>query len=304
MWKTPLTLRRLLDPKSNINVWEKDENGVYVPVETSTGFTLFSTSPAYPLFFDGSYKMGTVIIQPTIEGAPALDSGYRSALNQKIIDHYIDYRIGYPSPNLFYVKFNSKLNEIMNTYNARYRLAWEYFAEKLPYGYYEKETINGGTKSSYNSDVTNEHGERKNYDWSGFMSGNDSANPSTSKNYNFDTPQNLSSLNPSSPDHMSSATVSENHDGSTYSMNGYVNLTSGNASILRDTDHPTQKSTAGDDTTKNRGYDNVDYVNRFNEKYGYRSEDRRALYELSAELANIDLEIIKALRDQFLYIYD
>ena len=35
--RTPVTLRRLINPATNINKWEKDENGVFVPVEISTG---------------------------------------------------------------------------------------------------------------------------------------------------------------------------------------------------------------------------------------------------------------------------
>ena len=61
--RTPVTLRRLINPATNINKWEKDENGVFVPVEISTGFTLFNT---YPLFFDGTYKIGGINIIPKI----------------------------------------------------------------------------------------------------------------------------------------------------------------------------------------------------------------------------------------------
>lgn len=303
MWKTPITLRRLLDPACNINVWERDENGVYVPVETSTGFVLFSTSNPYPLFFDGSYYIGGMQIIPEAGGVPVYDNNYRDALNKKIMDHYANYRIGADSPNLFYHNFNTLLNEIMPEYNAKYRLVWGFFAEKLPYGYFEEKYYNGGTKNAYNSDYTTKHGDISTFDWSGGQSGTSPSDPAKSSVYNFDTPQNMSSLDPTSPDHMSSATVATDHGAGTFTMSGYVDLNNGVPEIKRDSTHPTGKRTEGDTTNENRGYDTQTFENRSDKRYGYTSNDFKLISEFNNELSNIDLEIIKALRDCFLYTY-
>ena len=58
-----------------------------------------------------------------------------------------------------------------------------------------------------------------------------------------------------------------------------------------------------DDKTENRGYDQNEYVNRYDEKYGYNSNDFKMITEFNNELNNIDLKIINSLRDCFLYVY-
>lgn len=296
--RIPVTLRRLLNPATNINRWEKNENGVFIPVEVSTGFTLFDT---YPLFFDGTYKIGSMQIVPKIGDTQYIDNTYRAKLNQKIQDHYIDYRIGFETPQLFKHHFNTLLKEVMDGFNSEYRLAWGFFAEKLPYGYFEHETINGGTKTTYNSDVTNKKGDVTNFDWNGGISGQNT--DSVNHTYNFDTPQNISSLNENSPDHMSSATVSKDNNGETYATNGRVIYLNGKYTVINDDDHPTAKTKFNDDKSENRGYDNNEYVNRYNEKYGYNSNDFKMITEFNKELNNIDLKIINSLRDSFLYVY-
>lgn len=297
----PVTLRRLLIPESNINKWYRDENGVYVPESHNSGFTLFDTVNPYPLFFDGTYKIGSMSITPKIGDTEYIDNTYREMLNNKIKNHYLDYRIGFETPNLFYHHFNTLLNEIMPEINAKYRLLWGFFAEKLPYGYFEHEDINGGNKNTYNSDVTNKKGDVKNYDWSGSVNGQ--SNDDTSSSYDFDTPQNISDLNVNSPSHMSNANVSKSKNGTTYNINGQVHLDGVNPIIYVDDQHPTTKSTFEDDKTENRGYDTNEYVNRNNEKYGYTSNDFKLIKEFNDELSNIDLEVIKKLRDCFLYVY-
>lgn len=297
----PVTLRRLLIPESNINKWYRDENGVYVPESHNSGFTLFDTVNPYPLFFDGTYKIGSISITPKIGDTEYIDNTYREMLNNKIKNHYLDYRIGFETPNLFYHHFNTLLNEIMPEINTKYRLLWGFFAEKLPYGYFEHEDINGGTRNTYNSDTTNKKGTIKNFDWQGQINGQKT--DSKSYNYEFDTPQNMSSLNPDSPNHMSNATVSKDNAGENFSLNGRIIYQGTAPVIIADEDHPTGETQFNDDKVENRGHDDTEYRNRYNEKYGYTSNDFKLIKEFNDELSNIDLEIIKKLRDCFLYVY-
>ena len=295
--RTPVTLRRLINPTTNINKWE-NVNGVFQPIEVSTGFILFEE---YPLFFDGTYKIGSINIIPKIGNTEYIDSEYRDKLNQKIQDHYIDYRIGFETPQLFKHHFNTLLKEVMDKYNSEYRLAWGFFAEKLPYGYFEHMEYNGSTKQIYNSDTTNKKGNVTNFDWNGGISGQNT--DSKSYNYDFDTPQNLSSLNPDSPEHMSGANVTKSNNGEMYNTNGRVIYLNGKYTVINDDDHPTGKIKYDDDKTENRGYDQNEYVNRYDEKYGYNSNDFKMITEFNNELNNIDLKIINSLRDCFLYVY-
>lgn len=303
MNKSTITLRRLIDSKCNINVWQQSGN-TWQPQTNDSDFVLFDSINPYPLFFDGTYTIGSQIIKPQINGVDKLDNTYRSKLNTKIINHYADYKIGFKTPNLFYHYFNNTLNEKMPEFNNQFRILWEYFSQKLPYGYFEHEDINGSTKNNYNSDTTLKKGDINTFDWSGGVSGNNANDPTTTKNYVFDTPQNLQSLDVNDPAYMSGANTNNTHEGERYYQNGRV-IIDNQVPQLQDGDdnYPTGKTKFNDDKTENRGYDSMEYVNRYNEKYGYNSNDIKTIMEYSKELSNIDLEIIKSLRDCFLYIY-
>ena len=297
--RTPVTLRRLINPATNINKWVNN-NGTFEPLEISTGFTLFDE---YPLFFDGSYYIGALQIIPKIGNTEYIDNDYRDKLNKKIQDHYIDYRIGFETPQLFKHHFNTLLKEVMDKYNSEYRLAWGFFAEKLPYGYFEHMGYNGKTQNNYNSTVTQEKGDINNFNWAGNLSGGHPDDWGKNASYEYDTPQNMSSLDVDSPDHMSGANVSKTHSEQTFSINGRITLVNGSPTVLTDNQHPTTKSTFENDKTTNGGNDSFEFVNRFDEKYGYNSNDFKMITEFNNEMSNIDLKIINALRDCFLYIY-
>lgn len=52
---------------------------------------------------------------------PIYDEKHREELNQKIVNHYLTREIGYETPNLFIMKLNIKMNEIMPYYNQLYK---------------------------------------------------------------------------------------------------------------------------------------------------------------------------------------
>lgn len=301
MRQTTMTLRKLLKNNANIAGWEK-VNGFWIPSANETGFTLFDTSTPYPLFWDGTYSIGGVAVKPMYNDSEVLDTTYRAKLNDKITNHYLNYRIGAETPDLFKHYFNTLLNEIMPTYNNKYRILWQYFAYKLPYGYFEHEDISGGQRTTYDSTDTMTKGDIKNYDKSGSITGQNVNDDSTAQGYNFDTPQNITDLNINSPSHMSSADANKTHDGQHYTQSGHVTLDN-NGNPVIDNNSETYKTTYGNDTTARTGSDSTAFENRFNEKYGYTSNDLKMISDFSNELANIDLEIIKALRDCFSYVY-
>lgn len=76
---------------------------------------------------------------------PIFDEGYRTPLNQKILDHYWTREIGQETIELFGFYLKRKMNEIMPTYNELYRsLRMEYD----PLSTVDMRTINRGEGES------------------------------------------------------------------------------------------------------------------------------------------------------------
>lgn len=218
------TLRRLIDPEANTAGYQfvkgHYENNVWVPaamtkIEAPTGFTLWETGDkAYPLIFD----------DPNWEG---YDPTFRSSLNSKIVDFYWGYEIGSETPSMFKQRINQKMRLIMPYYNLLFKTQWENFKQFDPNTFYKEKEYKGGTEKEYKGGTEKEYkggtekelGERKQYDHSGSATygvENDGSIGNEGKQYNFDTPQNMSSLNTNSPDHMSSAAVVKNNQGKVY----------------------------------------------------------------------------------------
>lgn len=302
MSRIPITLRRLIKPSTNINFWFPHGDDWYRE-NNDTGFELFDNTNPYPLIFDGSYTIGGHPIVLKLNNVDYTDNTYRSKLNNKIIDHYLDYRIGFATPQLFYHHFNTLLREVMPDFNNKYRILWQYFSEKLPYGYFEHTGYNGGSSNTNNGGGTNTFGDVKSYDWSGTISGQNANDPTTTKGYEFDTPQNISDINLNDPAHMSGANTGETHSGETYTQSGRVIVNNQIPQIQTGDEYPTGKTTHGNDTYTTNNTDTFTYNNRYDEKYGYTTQDIKMISDFSNELSNIDLQIINSLRDCFLYVY-
>lgn len=274
------TLRRLLDPEANTAGYSFVKghyvNGTWVPAqitknEVSNGFTLWETGDkAYPLIFD----------DPDWEG---YDPTFRTKLNTAIIDYYWGYEIGSETPAMFKQRLNQKMRLIMPYYNLLFKAEWENFKDFDPNTFYREKEYQGGTEKKT--------GERKQYDHSGSATyglNQDGSIDNTGKQYNFDTPQNMGSLNVDSPDHMSSAAVVKNNQGKVYTQNGKydgVNLT----------DDYTFKADQATDTDT--------FKNRKDIEKGYNTSRYTQYKEYLETLRNIEEMIIDELRDCFMLCY-
>lgn len=274
------TLRRLLDPEANTAGYSFVKghyvNGTWVPAqitknEVSNGFTLWETGDkAYPLIFD----------DPDWEG---YDPTFRTKLNTAIIDYYWGYEIGSETPAMFKQRLNQKMRLIMPYYNLLFKAEWENFKDFDPNTFYREKEYQGGTEKKT--------GERKQYDHSGSATyglNQDGSIDNTGKQYNFDTPQNMGSLNVDSPDHMSSAAVVKNNQGKVYTQNGKydgVNLT----------DDYTFKADQATDTDT--------FKNRKDIEKGYNTSRYTQYKEYLETLRNIEEMIIDELRDCFMLVY-
>lgn len=274
------TLRRLLDPEANTAGYSFVKghyvNGQWIPAqmaknEVSSGFTLWETGDkAYPLIFD----------DPTWEG---YDPTFRSKLNDAIVDYYWGYEIGSETPAMFKQRINQKMRLIMPYYNLLFKAEWENFKDFDPNTFYKEKEYQGGTEKKI--------GERKEYDHNGSATyglNQDGSIDNTGKQYNFDTPQNMGSLNVDSPDHMSSASVVKNNQGKVYSQNGKydgVNLT----------DDYTMKHDEATDTDT--------FKNRKDIEKGYNNSRYTTYKEYLETLRNIEEMIIDELRDCFMLVY-
>ena len=292
------TLRRLMDPEANTAGYQFVKghyvNNVWVPattitkIEVPTGFTLWETgNKAYPLIFD----------DPDWEG---YDPSYRSSLNSKIVDHYWGYEIGSETPSMFKYRINVRMREIMPYYNLLLKAQWENFKEFDPNTFYREKDYQGGTEKEYLGGQDKTFGQRQQYDHSGSATyglNADGSIDNEGKQYNFDTPQNMSSLNVDSPDHMSSAAVVKNNQGKVYTQNGKYD-------DLNMTDDPTfiTDSYTDNEAYKNRK-DNETFKNRKDIEKGYNTSRYVQYKEYLEGLKNIEQMIIDELRDCFMLCY-
>ena len=274
------TLRRLLDPSANTTGYSFTkghyEDGVWIPAhleqnQASTGFTLWETgSKAYPLIFDD-------------EDWDGYDPTFRSKLNDAIVDFYWGYEIGSETPAMFKQRINAKMRLIMPYYNLLFKAEYENFKDFDPNTFYREKEYQGGTEKKI--------GERKQYDHNGSATYGTNSNGSidnTGKQYNFDTPQNMSSLNVDSPDHMSSAAVVKNNQGKVFTQNGKYDGTSLTNDFTFKTDQATDTDT---------------FKNRKDIEKGYNTSRYTQYKEYLEGLRNIEEMIIDELRDCFMLCY-
>ena len=269
------TLRRLLDPEANTAgySWVKGhyEDGVWVPAQiikngVPTNFELWDTgAKAYPLIFD----------DPDWEG---YDPTFRSTLNSAIVDYYWTYEIGSETPSMFKQRINQKMRLIMPYYNLLFKAEYEQFKNFNPNTFSKTKEYQGGTERKT--------GERKQYDWSGNKTNQHTDN---GKQYNFDTPMNMNSLDTNDPDHMSSAATVQNTVGDVITQNG--NYSGGSFDATKET----FKSAEATDTDS--------FKNRKDIESGYTTSPYTQYREYLETLQNIEEMIIDELRDCFMLCY-
>lgn len=126
---------------------------------------------------------------------PIYDETHRNVLNKLIEDHYYMREIGFEVPRTFSHYLNTRMREIMPKYNAMYASIPQYDPDMLTF----REVTE--TDGKNNSNTKFEKGKET------FHKGaqTDEIERATDYHYNFDTPMNASSIQATSPDHMSSA---------------------------------------------------------------------------------------------------
>lgn len=204
---------------------------------------------------------------------PIFDEAYRGVLEQKILRHYYTREIGFETVALWKLKLNTKMNEIMPYYNQLYKSELIQFNPLYDIDLtrdYKRDTK--GENSGENSFTGRDEGSAT----------SSSTDESTSWNKFNDTPQGgLQGID--SDTYLTSATKvtneSENKSGSTH-------------------DNFTRNS--GDYSNNMTGLE--DYIEHISGVNGGLSYSKR-LKEFRDTFLNIDMEIIKDLKDLFFYLW-
>lgn len=209
---------------------------------------------------------------------PIYEELHREALKQKIIDNYYMQEIGFETPQTFKHYLNTRMRTIMPYYNSKYAALAKFMT--VPENFYTYDEHTEETGKEYNkSDM---------YNASNVKSGR--ASQAENSIYNFDTPQNITSLDPSSPDHMSSATVSKENisPSTTYTET----QTQGQTGSIK---------TGGANGAVNENERSFD--NRDTHRYGTNQSPFKSYEDYKNAIDNIDEEIIKRLSDLFMMIF-
>lgn len=222
----------------------------------ATGFSIWDSTDPFPIFREE----------------------HRADLQKKIIDNYYMQEIGFETPQTFKHYLNTRLRMVMPYYNAKYA-ALEKFME-IPENFYTyDEHIQESGKEYNKSDMYNATHIK-----------NGRASAAANSVYNFDTPQNIAALDPSSPSHMSSATVSKENisPATTY------------------TETTTEGQTG---SIKNGGANGVindnekSFDDRDTHRFGTSQSPYKTYEDFKNAIDNIDYEIIRSLADLFMMIF-
>jgi hypothetical protein len=209
---------------------------------------------------------------------PIYREEHRADLKKKIVDYYYMQEIGFETPQTFKHYLNSRLRIVMPYYNAKYA-ALEKFMEVPDDFYTFDEHIQESGKEYNKSDMYNAMNVK-----------NGRASQAENSQYNFDTPQNIASLDPSSPSHMSSATVSKENispnttytETSTQGQTGSIKNGGANGSV----------------NENERSFDDRD-----THRFGNSQSPYKTYTEFKTALDNIDEEIIRSLADLFMQVF-
>ena len=209
---------------------------------------------------------------------PIFHEEHREELQKKIVDNYYMQEIGFETPQTFKHYLNSRLRTIMPYYNAKYE-ALEKFMDVPEHFYSYDEHIQESGKEYNKSDMYNATNIK-----------NGRSSQAESNIYNFDTPQNIASLDPSSPSHMSSATVSKENvsPNTTYTET----QTQGQTGSIKN------GGANGAVNENERSFDDRD-----THRFGTNQSPYKTYAEFKNAIDNIDEEIIKRLSDLFMQIF-
>lgn len=209
---------------------------------------------------------------------PILHEAHRAELQKKIVDTYYMQEIGFETPQTFKHYLNTRLRTIMPYYNAKYAALEKFMAVPVAFYTYDEHIQESG-KEYNKSDM---------YNASHIKNGR--ASQAENSIYNFDTPQNIAALDPSSPSHMSSATTSKENISPTTTY----------------TETQTQGQTG---SIKNGGANGAvnenerSFDDRDTHRFGTNQSPYKTYQEFKNAIDNIDEEIIKRLSDLFMMIF-
>lgn len=209
---------------------------------------------------------------------PIYDENHRASLQQKIIDNYYMQEIGFETPQTFKHYLNARMRTIMPYYNSKYAALAKFM--DVPDNFY--------TFDEHTEESGKEYNKSDMYNATNIKNGRSSQ--AVNSVYNFDTPQNISSLDPSSPDHMSSATVSKENvsPSTTYTET----QTQGQTGSIKN------GGANGAVNENERSFDDRD-----THRYGTNQSPYKTYDEFKKALDNIDEEIIRRLADLFMQIF-
>ena len=209
---------------------------------------------------------------------PIYDENHRTSLQQKIIDNYYMQEIGFETPQTFKHYLNARMRTIMPYYNSKYAALAKFM--DVPDNFY--------TFDEHTEESGKEYNKSDMYNATNIKNGRSSQ--AVNSIYNFDTPQNISSLDPSSPDHMSSATVSKENvsPSTTYTET----QTQGQTGSIKN------GGANGAVNENERSFDDRD-----THRYGVNQSPYKTYDEFKKALDNIDEEIIRRLADLFMMIF-
>lgn len=195
---------------------------------------------------------------------PIFDENYRTTLNNKILQHYKFYEIGFETAGLWKDRLNCKLNEIMPYYNQLYKSALLTFNPLYNVDY----------KESFNRNAT------------GTTTGNSASNSTNSasgeantKNLYQETPQGtIVQTGIDDQTHATNMTLEKNNNTSTANISDTTNSTS-NISNLEDYEKVVQGNSGS--------VSNSELILQFRKTF-----------------LNIDMQIINDLNELFMGLWD
>lgn len=86
-----------------------------------------------------------------LDNYPIFDENYRETLNQKILNHYYMYEIGFETAELFNFYLKNKMNEIMPLYNVLYQEQQKMLQSDLFKNVNIEENFTGESENTSNS---------------------------------------------------------------------------------------------------------------------------------------------------------
>lgn len=209
---------------------------------------------------------------------PIHQETHRADLKKKIVDNYYMQEIGFETPQTFKHYLNTRMRIIMPYYNAKYAALEKFMAVPEDFYTYDEHVQESG-KEYNKSDMYNATHIK-----------NGRASQAANSVYNFDTPQNIAALDPSSPSHMSSATVSKESVSPSTTYN--ETTTEGQTGSIKN------GGANGAVNENERSFDDRD-----THRFGTNQSPYKTYEDFKNAIDNIDEEIIKRLADLFMQIF-